>query len=438
MKRAATPGVGIRVSPERLLPLWVTGGYFAVGLLAFAAIPLVLWWARKPLADGIFAHHGVVLLAHLFALGWGTAVALGAWQQLGNVAMQSSEPPRSVFAKVSLPVYLAGVTILSVAMARGEFAWVAAGGGAIGIAVVLSLMTSAHAISRAKRRSVMLAFAACAFLCLLLVTVVGVVLAVNRATGWLGSSWYPAIALHLYLGPVGWFGLLIPGVSYELAPFFGLTTTKGKAYRGRRSLIVAILLGLGLWGGLLTALGGFFHPVWLAVTAAGYLVFWVDLKGIYGRRPLQRRSATLTGVRAAHAYLGALALWLLWECLLQTGLIGPGFTVASALRRWTLVGWFAGAGWLSNSIVAYLHRILPFLIWHSRYWGKPKEEIKTGFPRMVDQRLGRAGLWVYNAGVAGIGLGLWARLDPVLVPSALLFAAGTWIVFVNLARAYGR
>ena len=352
VKEAATPGVGIRVSRERLLPLWLTGGFFAIGLFTFAVIPLVFWWARRPLGEGIFAHHSVVLLAHLFALGWGTAVALGAWPQLATVALQSAGSLRPGLVKGSLAAYLLGLPLMLFAMARGEYAWVAVGGGAVATAVLLSLLTSLPGIRRGERNSVMLAFAAPAFLSLFLVALVGVVLAINRVTGWLGPSWYQTIAAHLYLGPVGWFGLLIPGVSYELAPFFGLTKTRGEPGRGRRHRLVAIILATGLLGGLISALFGAFHPVWLGVTASGYLIFLVDLKAVYGKRPFERRTATLTGVRAAHAHLLLLALWLAWESLMQAGLAGPGYATASALRRWTLFGWFAAAGWLSNSIVS--------------------------------------------------------------------------------------
>lgn len=438
MKGAATPGVGIRVSQDRLLPLWVTGGYFAVGLFAFAVIPLIVWWARVPLREGIFAHHGVVLLAHLYALGWGTAVALGAWQQLANVALQSSDAPRPGFAKASLVSYVVGLPLMLFGMGRGEYSLVAVGGTAVGLAVLFSLLTSIQGLRQAGRNSVMLAFAAPAFLSLFFVAFVGVLLAINRVSGWLGSAWYQTIAAHLYLGPIGWFGLLIPGVSYELAPFFGLTKFRGQAGRGRLYLLVACLLAAGFLGGLISSLFGFFHPIWLAVTAMGYIVFLVDLKAVYARRPVERRTATLTGVRGAHVYLALLAVWLVWESLTQMGLVGPEFTVASALRRWILFGWFAGAGWLSTSIVAYLHRILPFLVWHSRYWGKPKEEIKTGFPQMVDQRLGRVALWVYNAGVVGIGLGLWFRVDPLLAIGGIAFAVSTWALVFNLGRAYLR
>lgn len=438
MKGTATAGVGIRVSPERLLPLWVTGGFFAVGLLAFALIPVVVWWARQPLALGIFAHHGVVLTAHLFALGWGTAVALGAWQQLANVALQSSEPPRTTFAKASFVVFSVGLPVLLAGMASARYAWVAVGGCAVGLAVILGLLTSVSGIVRAERNSVVLAFAAPAFVSLFGVAIAGVILAVNRMTGWLGQGWSQAIASHLYLGPVGWFGLLIPGVSYELAPFFGLTKFRGRAGRGRVPFVVAGLLALGYLGGLISSLLGAFHPGWLAVTAAGYLVFLVDLKAIYGPRTVERRTAILSGVRAAHAYLALLAVWLLYESVNQMGLVGPAYTVPGALPRWSLWGWLAAAGWLSNSIAAYLHRILPFLLWHGRYWGKPKEAIKTGFPRMVDQRVGRIGLWVYNGGVAGVALGMWLGIQPLLAAGIAIYAAGTWTIAFNLGRAYWR
>lgn len=438
MQSAATAGVGIRVSRERLLPLWVTGGFFAVGLVSFAVSPFVVWWARQPLADGIFPHHGVVLLAHLFALGWGTAVALGAWQQLANVALQTSKPPRSGFAKASFTAFVVGLPLMLVSMGLGQYAWVAVGGSAVGLAVIFALTTSIQGIRLAERSSIMLAFAAPAFLSLFFVALVGVFLSVNRVTGWLGPSWSRAIASHLYLGPVGWFGMLIPGVSYELAPFFGLTKFRGQAGRGRLPFLVAGLLAAGFLGGLVLSLFGAFHPIGLAVLAVGYTVFLVDLKAIYGPRHAERRTATSTGVRGAHAYLALLVIWLVYESLTQMGLVGPPYSMPDALPRWSLFGWFAAAGWLSNSIVAYLHRILPFLLWHGRYWGKPKEEIKTGFPRMVDQRLGRIGLWVYNGGVVGVGLGLWLRHDPLLAASILVYAAGTWALVFNLARAYWR
>src|SRR5690606_19256642 len=54
----------------------------------------------------------------------------------------------------------------------------------------------------------------------------GAALALNLATGWLGDGWSWVFPAHLALGIVGWFGMLILGVSYHLLPFFGLTDKK--------------------------------------------------------------------------------------------------------------------------------------------------------------------------------------------------------------------
>lgn len=399
-----------------------------LGLLAFGAIPIVLWLARSPLAAGVFVHPAVVLLAHLYALGLGASVALGAWPQLLVVAFQTETTPPSAWTSAAFPLYVAGFLLLAGAMAANAFAVVAAGGGLLVLAILLNLLSTVSVIRTAKRNSVMAIFVGPALVSLLLVGVVGIALALNRWSGWLGPGWSPAFASHLYFGPVGWFGLLIPGVSYELAPFFGLTRTGNDPGKGRlRGWVAALLVG-GFAAGWLAALFGRFHPLLLLPLAAGYIMFVLDLRGIYGYRPPERRTATLTGVRAAHAYLGAVALWLL----------GISLTQGATLREWTLFGWFAAAGWLANSVLAYLHRILPFLLWHHRYWGKPKEEVRTSFLRMVDKGLARLGFWLYNGGVTAVGIGLLLQSDALLAPAALLFAAGSWLLLFNLGRAYFR
>lgn len=399
-----------------------------IGLLALGAIPVVLWLARTSLAAGIFVHRSVVLLAHLYALGLGTSVALGAWPQLLVVAFQTEPDSPRRWASASFPLYASGLLLLTGGMATNVFGVVAAGGALLALALLLALLGTAGGLRTAGRNSVMALFVRPAFLSLFLVAAVGIALALNRVRNWLGPGWLPAFASHLYFGPVGWFGLLIPGVSYELAPFFGLTRTGAHPGKGRLRRVVAALLIGGFVAGWLSALLGRFHPLFLAPLAAGYLLFVFDLRGIYGFRPPERRTATLTGVRAAHAYLGGLALWLL----------GAGLAGGATLRAGSIFGWFAAAGWLANSVLAYLHRILPFLLWHHRYWGKPKDQVRTSFPRMVDKEQARLGFWIYNAGVAAVGAGLLLRSDVLLVPAVLLFAAGSWLLLINLVQAYFR
>ena len=428
MNKPAEPGTGIRVSKERLLPLWVTGGFMGLGLLAFGVIPVVLWFARDSLARGIFVHPAVVLLAHLYALGLGASVAMGAWPQLLVVAFQAETAAPRKWSSAALPLYVAGLAFLAGGMAASAFAVVAVGGSLLLAAILLNLLGTAGGARKAGRSSVMTPFVAPALLSLLLTAAVGIALATNRVTHWLGPEWLRVFGSHLYLGPVGWFGLLIPGVSYELAPFFGLTRTGNDPGKGRFHGYVAALLAAGFAGGWFAVLVGRFHPLLFAPLAAGYILFVLDLRGIFGWRPPERRTPTLAGVRAAHAYLAGLAVWLL----------AIGFAGGAALRAWTLFGWLAAAGWLANSVMAYLHRILPFLLWHHRYWGKPKEEVRTSFPRMVDKDRARLGFWLYNAGVVAVAAGILLRSGALLLPANILFAAGSWLLLANLVAAYFR
>src|SRR5690606_2754851 len=105
--------------------------------------------------------------------------------------------------------------------------------------------------------------------------------------------------------------------------------------------------------------------------------------------------------------------------------------------RWLATfGWLALAGWLSCNVAGYLHRILPFIVWHNRYWGKAKELIRTPFQDMVSQKLSRRGFYVYNAGVAMVAASLWGA--PLAEAGLVLLAVGAWTLVFNLGRVYVR
>lgn len=426
--RPARAGAGIRVAKERLAPLGTSGGFFAIGLATFALIPLWIAWRGQLLEHGAVAHPHIVTLVHLYVLAWGTSVALGAVRQLSVVLFQAPDvgPPSRGWS--ALLLHALGLVALLAGMISQDFEYTAIGGVLILGAIVVTIGAVVGSARRGDRRSLVVPFLAGALLAMVGTALFGTLLALNRVSGLLGDLRTAALASHLYLGPVGWFGLLIPGISYELAPFFGLTRGGDEKGIGRYERVVAGFLISGLTGGFLAALFGVYHPAWLLPLAAGYLLFVFDLRGIFRSRPLIRRTATLVGVRAAHVSLAALVVMLL------VGVVQPDLWVDG---RWlTTFGWIGLAGWITNSVAGYLHRILPFLAWHTRYWGAGKEEIRTRFQDMVDQRLGRVGFYLYNGGLGVALAGIWGL--PSFWLGLVLLGVGTWILTFNLARVYVR
>src|SRR5690606_26236937 len=100
------------------------------------------------------------------------------------------------------------------------------------------------------------------------------------------------------------------------------------------------------------------------------------------------------------------------------------------------LGFLAAAGWLTNTIFGYLHRIWPFIVWHNKYWGRGREPGVPAFRIMVNGRIAWIGLVIYNAGVIGVLLSLVTAV-PTKGALALLMAGGI-IISGNLLRVLTR
>lgn len=426
------PGAGLRVTPQRLLPLSTVGGLFAFGLGALLLTPLFLWDTAGLLESGVYRHPRVLALLHLYALGWGTSVALGALQQFTVVVYQVER---------AHPRLTLGVAVLHMA---GTVALVAGFWGfqplllRVGAYLLLGAFLGAAGhllatVRRSRRRTLATPFLLLAAAGLVALAGIGAALAVNLATGWLGAAWRPAFDLHVLLGPAGWFTVLVFGVSYELSAFFGLTRGQERREQGGRegwrlvfALAAAGLVAGGIPGASAVLPGG--GARWAAVLlATSALLFVWDLRGIYRPREAVRRHATLAFVRVAHGLLVALAL-----AFLAVGLAGP----PPGGRFPLLAGLAFFPGWVTNTILGYLYRILPFLVWHNKYWGRARELAATPFPQMVDQRLARAGLVLYNAGLGLLLLSFGGGFDSR--PAIMVYGAGVAVSGFNLLRTFFR
>lgn len=254
----------------------------------------------------------------------------------------------------------------------------------------------------------------------------GAMLAINFATGWLGHSWLMIFSLHMAWAIIGWFTTLVIGVSYHMLPFFGLIEKKVKPRF--RSVVRFLLHGavVTLVAAIITArLGGSMAPI-LHIAALACIVFaccgflW-DSRGLFAPRTEKRMHPTIAYVRAAHICL-LLVVSLLPPIWLGRWTGGTGYTVLALL---------AAGGWLSNTILGYLHRIVPFVVWHNKYWGRAQEPGVPAFRDMVPARFSWLGFWLYNTslvfailGVMGwvpVELGMIAFVAGSVVPIFVLF-----------------
>lgn len=409
--------VNVRVTRENLVALPALAPYFILGLLSFAAVPWVLLAAAGRLDAGAYRHPLVLAAVHLYALGWGSAVALGALQQMVAVVyatvLHSTRLARAAFVPYALG--LAGLITGFVALSRAGVArpalFAAAAGLPLGAMMVLANVTLTLRTAQPTARGALIRpFVHASGVYLLIAFLAGAALAVNLTTGWLLPAWRATFAAHVGAAAGGWFLMLVIGISYHLLTFFGFVDKRREFRRPaavRRLLHAGVVLGivaaslpsLGRGAGTPTGTPLVTGAAGLAVAAACAL-FVGDARGLYARRGPERMHPAVGHVRAAHAYLALCAVLLAMLACLP----GAGFRPAPSWL--TALGFLAAAGWLSSTILGYLHRILPFIVWHNRYWGRGREPGVPAFRDMIHQPLAWAAFAVYHAGVVGTALAL--------------------------------
>ncbi|HEY8496916.1 MAG TPA: hypothetical protein VIK98_07805 [Limnochordales bacterium] len=431
--------MGLRVTRENLVPLTAIAPYFALGLTSFLAAPWVLAAGSASLDGGFYRDPAILAAVHLYALGWGTAVALGALQQMTAVVfatvLHSSRLAQAAFAAFLLG--LSGLITGLATLAQPGLARAALAAAALGLPLgaVLALTNVSLTLRSGQptvRGNLIRPFVLSAGGYLVLAFLAGAALAVNLVTGWLGLAWRSALALHVAAAAGGWFLMLIIGISYHLLTFFGLVEKKQQfRWPGAVRRLLHGGVGLVILAAVFRAAGT--EPVaraalpaaaW-AVAAACVLFVW-DGWGIYAPREPERMHPGVVYVRVAHLYLSACAL-----ALAGLGVVGVLGSPLPA-QGLTALAFLAAAGWLSNTILGYLHRILPFVVWHNRYWGRAREPGVPAFRHMVHQPLAWAACAVYNAGVVGSVVALLSAWPAG--PFLVLLGAGAAAAALNLIR----
>jgi hypothetical protein len=414
------------LSLEQTPPLSVPTRFFLTAPLFGVAFAGLLLWAG-PAALATRWSPVALAATHLLTLGFLGMVMFGAMLQLLPVLVGSPVArPRAVSALLHILLTLGTLLLVGgllgdramirlavpvLATAFGCFLWVAARG--------LWHSTSRHASVRTMALAVIALGGA-----------VGLGLYLAAGHGW-GLGTAPRVTdVHAAWALLGWMGLLVVGVGYQVVPMFQITPEYPRPLM--RWLGVGILTVLALWG--LVAAAPWRPPgasILEAVTA-GLLAVGVAayaLATLHVQRHRRRRLPDVTllfwGVAMASALL-AVALWL-------AGRVHPAIALAPAYPL--ALGVLAIVGFGVSIINGMLYKIVPFLVWlHLQRDTLARGERRVRVPNMkevIPELRMRRQLWVHVFALALLGAAPWW---PILVyPAALSFGASCLLLWFNLA-----
>ncbi|WP_038041982.1 hypothetical protein [Thermus tengchongensis] len=363
----------------RVIPLAIPAGFVFLGEGFFLAAGLLL--VLHPEALPVPRHPWGLAVAHLFLLGLGVGVLLGAMHQLLPVVL---EAPlfRPEWGYPVMALWALGVVLLA-----SGFAWVPPlvpwGGGLVLAALLFFAYHTYLTFRQAPRWNRVATALAWVVFYLILTPLLGLFQALSQRYGFYDPE---RLTWHLLAGLGGVFLLSILGVGYKLLSMF--TLTHGVDER---------VLGLFLWAANLGLLG-------LAMgERLGYVLLLVAYAlALYDtRRILKNRLKKALDIGVRHYLLGLFFLGLSLVAL-------PFNPVWAAL-------WFA-LGFVGLVVTGMLYKILPFLVWTHRYAPRAGKEKVPLLKEMLPEGAG------YGAGA-------------LLATGALLLPFFPWAGWVYLAGA---
>jgi len=409
---------------SRLPFLFIFTGIFGFVMFQAASLFQLFDW----LDEGIRGQSGWFHV-HLFVLGWATMLAMGAIYQLINVILQST-----VFSEklgyIHYTLFTIGLTGLLFGFIKAEIYWIAAFATLLLIGILVFAFNMTLTLIRAKKWDAITISSACAVLYLVLTGLSGMAMGLNFATGIWIDYHENLFGAHIWLGTIGWFGLLITGFSYKMLPMFYLSHD----YSTKPQTAILLLWNAAVIVGALSfLLGSGFWMKWIALLllAAAIVVYNIHMQQIKKHRHKRNPG---TGIKWAVYVSQALAVTVIGM------LIYTFFNPEQLLDTRTVIfaGWLYLSGWVSLTILGYASKIIPFLWWTHKYG---KHAGKPGNPVLADL-LNESKVNVWMAAMSVISLfvlvGLATGSDLVITAASAILAVLSLVYIFLISRVFTR
>lgn len=384
-KKEEIASVASRLTPSVDIPI----RYFVFGLVSLALFAAALPFISDQALAQHHYHHRTIALTHLLVLGWIASIILGATVQLVPVALGVRIHSEKL-ARWTFILHAIGVAGMVTSFWLWNFRLLLWFGSITTLGLGLFVYNIGRTLRRVEKHDAVSIHIATSLGYLVLTFLAGQYLMHDKATPFSPLNVISAIHAHAHMAALGWFVMMIVGVSYRLIPMFALTSIRSH----RRIWTSFGLLNAGIIGifiGILTS-----EP-WLPVAAGSASIalgLWAwEILAMLRARMRPHLDGTLRQALIAIAHLPLLAafgIWLAWP------------TPLTALRAQAQTGYgiLALLGLVTLFIMAMLYKIIPFLVWYKIY---PPMVGRMPVPKLYE---------LYS-----LGLQRW---------SLLLFLAGLW------------
>lgn len=414
---AGMPGTTVDRAAFRLPFLFIVTGM--IGFVTFHLFTLVghLGWIDDAPRNPVGWSH-----VHLILLGWATMVAMGAVYQLISVILQSNVYSRKL-GFIQYALFTLGVAGLVVGFRQFQTGWIAAFALLTFTGILLFTCNIGQTLRLARSWNPITLSVASALIYLLLAGGTGLTMGIGFATGWDASFRLQLLTAHLWLGAVGWFGLLITGFSYKLLSMFHLA----HQVPTRKQKVVWFLWNLGVITGVTASILDAPLGHWLGggLITSALIAYSLHLKEIRKHAIKKHPGPGIAFTQwSAHGVTLIAVLFL----------ISAPWLSFEDPRLQLILGWIYLYGWVGMTILGYLSKIVPFLWWTYKYGVHAGKPSTPTLGDLINQRW--IGITLKMIGIALLlmtaGIAIPSEMFTVLAGAVLSLSSLAYITWIAL------
>ncbi|MEN8123660.1 MAG: hypothetical protein ABFR32_00915 [Bacteroidota bacterium] len=361
--------------------------HFIFGALSLLVLSVMIILADTNLLSSYF-NNKIVAITHMAVLGWATNIVFGALYQLIPVVFETSLFSEKL-AKVTY--WLSSFSVLFLTYAF----WIGAYNNLLIYAalmmffsLLLFVVNLTLSYKNAKLKNISSKFVITAVIWLAITEIIGTLIAFNFKYNFLSEIHLHYLKLHATIGLIGWFLLLIIGVSSILIPMFFVS----HQLKNKKLSYAFYFINFGLM--VLSVNWFLFHltnlDLFLWLSMAIGIAFFISF--VY--ESYKKRMRRVLDVGMKHTMISVLSI-ILPVIVSLIIMLGFDFEYALLLRATTLYGFTIIFGLITTLILGQTYKTLPFVVWLDIYAGLVGKT-KTPMPReLYSEKIANIHFYIY-------------------------------------------
>lgn len=425
-------GLSTKNAPSPLVVL----PHYIVGAIAFIVASVLLFFAAEDLSLSYVGPH-ILSIVHILILGWVSMIIFGALYQLIPVVMEIK-----LYSEILAYISFISLALGTVMMTLGFWeSYVSptflkhTGGTFVIIAVLFFVYNVLMSARKTKNKTIENKFIVTSAFWLLATVLFGLFMLLNISYGWVAKSSIDLLKVHLLMGMLGWFMLLIIGVSSTLMPMFFIAHQLNKKCLERSYLLINIGLVIGLF------LLYFFPNIsWISLfglpIVIGLISFFRYNLEAYKKR--LRKKLDIGMKLSVFAFVIFILALILGILTLISADVFPIFnsSIYLAFGASLLFGFF------TILILGQMYKTLPFIVWLQKYQDKVGKFTIPLPNDLYSEKVANAHYYTVFTAIISLVIGLLISQEIVIqiasiffVITGVLYAYNTFMIVFHKENA---